>query len=229
MDVPRQSRKHSVQFMDRAGGRGDGMASADATGLLAQKQFYDAYTERPTTRVQSDYYANGWTSQLDNNEEEEEHMGASSTVERKEVPIISRRHALGRAALRDRLLQGMEVVKVGRGNHRRSRKVRYHGASKELRWKSVEDGGGLGSMFQSAEARKRGVRLADIREVRRGKQTDVFAKATLSEDPGCCVSIITTDRSLDLVLGSAWRRDEFIRSLQIIIEEDGLNNDVKYL
>lgn len=69
------------------------------------------------------------------------------------------------------------------------------------------------------------IALEDITEVRRGIQTDVLLKAGLV-DPGCCVSLITLQRSLDLSLGSSTERDRVIRGIKIIMT--GVNEKVLF-
>ena len=159
-------------------------------------------------------------------EEEPDHAIAPNGTR---VPIIQRKHALNRDALRNKIVNGVEAVKFGRGSHRRARKIRYDYAHKELRWKSEEDGGGLVSIFQSVSESQKGLKLNAILEVRRGVQTEIFAKTTTAQDPSCCVSIVTATRTLDLALASKSARDEFIRAIQIVLEENELLEQVKFL
>jgi hypothetical protein len=56
-----------------------------------------------------------------------------------------------------------------------------------------------------------------IEEVKKGIHTEVLHKAGLL-DPNCCLSIITEDRSLDLVFDSTSDRTKAIRGLKVILE-----------
>lgn len=60
------------------------------------------------------------------------------------------------------------------------------------------------------------ISLDEIVEVRKGLQTDVFLKAGLV-DPFCCFSIVTNDRTLDLVLENQIERDRALRGMKAIL------------
>lgn len=68
------------------------------------------------------------------------------------------------------------------------------------------------------------IECSSVIEVRRGIQTQVFMKAKLL-DPRCCLSIVTEDRTLDLVLSSPSERDIVIKGLVALFE----NSDVRFL
>jgi hypothetical protein len=146
----------------------------------------------------------------------------------KGVPIIPRKHALNRDRLKARLANGMEAVKHGRGGHQRVRKIRYDSLRKELRWKSTDDFLSMSGLFRDMENATKGISLMALIEVRRGIQTEILSY-TGKEDPSCCVSLITSERTLDLKFGSKNKRDEFIRALQIVIEELHLIDQIKFL
>lgn len=56
-----------------------------------------------------------------------------------------------------------------------------------------------------------------IEEIKKGVHTEVLHKAGLL-DPNCCLSIITEDRSLDLVFDSSTDRTKAIKGLRLILE-----------
>jgi hypothetical protein len=60
--------------------------------------------------------------------------------------------------------------------------------------------------------------LADIIEVRRGVQTEVLMKAGLV-DPARSLSLVTASRSLDLVFDSKLDRENFARTVSILLED----------
>ena len=58
--------------------------------------------------------------------------------------------------------------------------------------------------------------LESIIELKRGIQTDIMKKVGLV-DPECCLSIWSSQRSLDLTFDSAEDRNYFIRSIQALV------------
>ena len=146
----------------------------------------------------------------------------------KKVPVIDRKFALNRNYLKDRLIQGFEAFKHDRKGGMRVRKIRYCARSQELRWKNVGDIGMLKGTVRGREEAMKGVKLKEVWEVRRGIQTPILSRA-FGEDPSCCVSLISRERTLDLTFSCQSMRDEFIRSLQIVLDERGLAGKVKFL
>lgn len=61
------------------------------------------------------------------------------------------------------------------------------------------------------------ISLDDVMEVRRGVQTDILMKAGLV-DPARSLSLITSTRSLDLVFETKLDRDNFARTISIVLE-----------
>ena len=65
------------------------------------------------------------------------------------------------------------------------------------------------------------INLADVTKISRGLSTQVFLKAK-QLDPLQCLSIITRDRTLDVVFASNQERDMAFKALQILFENDRL-------
>lgn len=61
------------------------------------------------------------------------------------------------------------------------------------------------------------IALDTVKSVYTGVRTEVMMRAGL-QDPACCLSIVTDNRSLDLTLPSATERDRVVRGLKIILE-----------
>jgi hypothetical protein len=64
----------------------------------------------------------------------------------------------------------------------------------------------------------------DVYAVKRGVQTDVFARAGLI-DPNCCLSLCTDDRTLDLQFPNAQQRNKVFRGLKALFSQ---RDDVVY-
>lgn len=62
------------------------------------------------------------------------------------------------------------------------------------------------------------ISLSQVTDVMRGIQTNVFAKSK-QLDPNCCLSIITIDRSLDIVLEDNVVRNQVFKALKVLLEE----------
>lgn len=67
------------------------------------------------------------------------------------------------------------------------------------------------------EERSSSIALDSIRSVCCGIQTEVLLKAGLV-DPGCCLSIVTDSRTLDLTLANVTERDRIVRGLRIVLD-----------
>jgi len=98
--------------------------------------------------------------------------------------------------------------------------VHFDEDSNLLIWRS----NALTSVFASAG----NISVSDITQVLRGIHTDVLLKAK-QLDPSTCLSIMTLDRSLDLVFDSSLIRDKTYKSLERIIQTQGTPMTVKYL
>ena len=61
--------------------------------------------------------------------------------------------------------------------------------------------------------------INDIVEIRKGIQTETLRKAK-SLDPGCCLSVVTKDRSLDLTMKTSTDRDMVVRSIAAMLEKN---------
>ena len=65
-----------------------------------------------------------------------------------------------------------------------------------------------------------------MREVAKGAQTDVLGKALAaapgSFDPAKSFSLVTAERSLDVVLASTQDRDTVLRAVRVVFEDAGL-------
>jgi hypothetical protein len=66
------------------------------------------------------------------------------------------------------------------------------------------------------------VNLDDIKEVKKGIQTEVLHKGGLL-DPNACFSIITAERTLDLVLESASDRNKVLTGLKVLLESKNVS------
>jgi len=66
--------------------------------------------------------------------------------------------------------------------------------------------------------------LTDIKEVARGLQTDVLARAEPGTvDPAKTFSLVTAARSLDVVMASSQDRETMIRAVRVVLEDAGLH------
>ena len=79
---------------------------------------------------------------------------------------------------------------------------------------SSKDGAGGGGGEDDGGAAS--IQLSSIREVCNGVQTEVLRKAGLV-DPGCCLSIVTDARSVDIILANSTERDRIVKGLQLIL------------
>jgi len=81
----------------------------------------------------------------------------------------------------------------------------------------------LGLMFGlSKAASMSSIRLADITEISKGCQSLVLERA-VGVDPAKSFSLVTADRSLDVVMANTQDRDTMLRALRVIIEDAGLS------
>jgi len=71
-------------------------------------------------------------------------------------------------------------------------------------------------MFAPRNKGPSNIPIDEITEVRKGIQTDVLLKAGLI-DPFCCLSIVTNERTLDLMLDSQAERDRALRGLKALL------------
>jgi hypothetical protein len=60
------------------------------------------------------------------------------------------------------------------------------------------------------------VALDSLTSVYTGVRTDVMMRAG-TQDPACCLSLVTDARTLDLTLANATERDRVVRGLKIIL------------
>ena len=96
----------------------------------------------------------------------------------------------------------------------------YDNLNERLYWKKT-DKFSITSMFSKtvADEDSKCVFVQDICEVRKGIHTEVFRAARGAIDPYCCLSIHTSDRSLDLQLKTMRDRDLIFRAVQRIVNE----------
>lgn len=94
--------------------------------------------------------------------------------------------------------------------------IKYEDETQEITWSNVSRTS-ISTMFGGKSQDSSKINVVDIVEIRKGVQTDVLLKAT-GVDPNCCMSIVTPDRTLDLVLDSAVARDNALRGLQGIFD-----------
>lgn len=66
------------------------------------------------------------------------------------------------------------------------------------------------------------IRLADIAEISKGCQSLVLERA-VGVDPAKSLSLVTADRSLDVVMANTQDRDTVLRALRVIMEDAGLS------
>ena len=130
------------------------------------------------------------------------------------------------------------IYQHGRAGLPKQRLLVYDESSRELRWKGENEKKGIASAFLSAvgvsSAMKTasgdklapGIGVSEIQEIHRGVSTEVLLKAKLV-DPGCCISIVTKERTLDLTLPNSAARDIFLRGLKGVLEENNLLHSVK--
>jgi hypothetical protein len=76
----------------------------------------------------------------------------------------------------------------------------------------------MASLFSSNKANiVSEIDVNKIAEVKKGIQTDVLQKGGLL-DPNCCLSIVTDDRTLDLVMETSTERNKIVKGLKVILE-----------
>jgi hypothetical protein len=92
--------------------------------------------------------------------------------------------------------------------------VQYHDQDKLLTWSDARRTS-LSSLFGSTPKEPSSLSVLDVTDVKRGIHTDVLKRGGLL-DPHCCLSVITADRTLDLVFGNATERDSAYKGLQAI-------------
>lgn len=105
----------------------------------------------------------------------------------------------------------------------------------ELRWKADAEKSGGSSVFgrffgpSAVPARDMaaGLKLSDITGIIKGIHTDVLLRAKLV-DPGSCVSIVTSARTLDLTLASHAERNGFIANLRELLNDHFPRNKVSF-
>jgi hypothetical protein len=110
--------------------------------------------------------------------------------------------------------------KHGRTGFPKKKTLTFDEATNALLWTGADTDKPSGLAFFTAkktDTEKSRIPLDTITEVRRGIQTEVLLKAK-GVDPNCCLSIITTDRSLDLTLSNATDRDELLTGLKGVLE-----------
>jgi len=132
-----------------------------------------------------------------------------------EVPVVQRQHSMSKTALREKLMNGYEVVKHGVSGYPKSKLVFYDPSVEEISWKSSNKDSF--TLFRSRSQLEKSIKMADITEVRKGVQTKVLLKGGLL-DPARCLSIITANRTLDMVFSSTRERDLFHRTMSILLE-----------
>ena len=99
--------------------------------------------------------------------------------------------------------------------------IKYIEDTQEIVWQNARRSS-ITSMFGGKDKESSKISVFDITEVRKGIQTDILAKAA-SVDPNCCISIITKDRSLDLVLETSQDRDTALRGLQALLDTNDIH------
>lgn len=92
--------------------------------------------------------------------------------------------------------------------------IKFNEDENTIEWIGVERR--FSTFFGSKSDSASSISIDDITEVRKGVQTDVLSKGGLL-DPGCCLSIITADRTLDLVVETVSERSKVIAGLQGIL------------
>jgi hypothetical protein len=97
--------------------------------------------------------------------------------------------------------------------------------SQSLEWLAPERTGISSIFFSPQKTSVSSIELDTVREVCKGVKTDVLLKAGLV-DPNCCLSIITSERSLDLTFASATERDNVLRGLRFILQD--VSNPVRF-
>jgi len=111
---------------------------------------------------------------------------------------------------------GIQVTKYHRNGGSKDYKLKYNEVEQKIEWIAVYN-----SYFTSSKKDKNqdsNIKINEITEIRKGKTTDVFSKAT-NVDPTKSLSIITSERSLDLVFLTVRDRDSISRALDDIISK----------
>jgi hypothetical protein len=74
------------------------------------------------------------------------------------------------------------------------------------------------------------ISILDIEQVTRGIHTEVLSRSK-NLDPVCCLSVITRDRSLDVVFENNIQRDRIYRAIENIIhsQRDAMPREVTFI
>jgi hypothetical protein len=112
------------------------------------------------------------------------------------------------------LLNGILVTKYNRNGGNKQCILKFNESEQKLEWgKDVTN-----SFFTSSKKNRNNessIEISDITELRKGRNTEVLKKASTA-DPTKALSIITTERSLDIVFSTIRERDSILKVLETI-------------
>jgi hypothetical protein len=110
--------------------------------------------------------------------------------------------------------EGQEVIKHGRSG-KPKRKV-IHVARARLFWQAAK--GSVSSVVKADDKRASYVKLVNVVTVMLGKTTRVFMRPTAQEVPDdFCFSVVTKDRTLDLVASDVESRDKWVDGIMFAV------------
>lgn len=141
----------------------------------------------------------------------------------KSPDLVGKTYNFNKMELVTALCKGFTVVKHSRSGGPKEKFFRYDSDADCLIWTATK----ISLLLSLASGKKfsSSMEISSIIEVRRGLQTPGLIKHKLL-DPSCCVSVISSERHLDLQFKTAGERNKVIRALQGIL--DG-KQPVRYL
>eukprot|EP01038_Epipyxis_sp_PR26KG_P005026 gene5026-7014_t len=115
---------------------------------------------------------------------------------------------------------GFKAMKHGRTGAPKFKVITCDLSNKHIVWNALAKSG-FASLFSNANNQISSISFDSIMEIRKGIRTDILSKSSVLVDPSCCLSIITSDRTLDLHFVSKSDRDAVGRGLFIVLNENG--------
>jgi hypothetical protein len=189
-------------------------------GAEAEEEEAEPAQPAPETPKEKSYY----------DEDDDGGKYAYSPEKSPAPPVVPRAGRVLRdaAMLEKSLFDGVRVVKHGRRGNPKHKFLKLSEDKSTLTWSEVQGKRSLRSsvlsLVGSADNEPRSIKVEDITEVRKGVQTEVLVAAK-SADPYVCLSILTSERTLDMALDSHARRDLVLRALRVLLT----GRDVQFL
>ena len=164
---------------------------------------------------------------------DEEDLPQGSDRSKSPPPAVIKRHnkvLRQKSELEDVLHKGIYVLKYGRNGSCNSKRLYLNTDKTKLIWEEDSNKTSMSKSVWNSISGKGDessfIEVKDIKNVYRGMQTEVFAKASSNTDPYLCLSIVCSHRSLDISFGTHPERDLVHRALHISL---GDLKDIKFL